>query len=154
METYLNRLSTFSKNYNGHFTASWQSCTAGANGCFNLKHDNVQLITAKEFDGTTTGKVICSYVAGVCYGLQAKCVCACARVTLGLAWIGTMCDSGNSAGVNELKTGLSAIPDLVGTVTHEMGHNFGAQHDSQGNTCAQSGKVMAAVSGQNAATQW
>jgi len=64
--------------------------------------------------------------------------------TTGLAWVGTLCRAGYSSGVNEDK-GLWQY--TVETVAHELGHNFGAGHDSQGSavSCPQSGYVMAAV---------
>ena len=49
--------------------------------------------------------------------------------TTGLAWVGTLCRAGYSSGVNEDK---ALWQYTVETVAHELGHNFGAGHDSLG----------------------
>jgi hypothetical protein len=64
----------------------------------------------------------------------------------GLAWVGSMCDVKMSASVNEDMAG-STWQWAAETVTHEMGHNFGAGHDGENEAanCPNSGFVMAAI---------
>jgi hypothetical protein len=63
--------------------------------------------------------------------------------TVGLAYVGTVCNgSGYNTGINQI-TFSQAFGGA--TVAHEIGHNFNAQHDSQGNGCPSSGFIMAAV---------
>ncbi|POI35029.1 hypothetical protein CIB84_001218 [Bambusicola thoracicus] len=85
------------------------------------KHDNAQLLTGKTFRGTT----------------------------IGMAPLEGMCSADNSGGVSvdhsEHPIGAAA------TMAHEIGHNFGMSHDSQGccveATPEQGGCVMAAATG-------
>ncbi|XP_033633676.1 A disintegrin and metalloproteinase with thrombospondin motifs 18-like [Asterias rubens] len=58
--------------------------------------------------------------------------------TLGIAYVGS-CGSYSSVSVTSLRT-LAATDVLA----HEIGHNLNMQHDSDGNGCSSSGKVMAA----------
>lgn len=62
--------------------------------------------------------------------------------TVGLAWVGTACDSGNSCGVNQ-----QSYQDVTtaNTITHEIGHNLDADHD-QGEQpeCPNSCRIMSA----------
>ncbi|XP_019408103.1 PREDICTED: disintegrin and metalloproteinase domain-containing protein 33, partial [Crocodylus porosus] len=85
------------------------------------KHDNAQLLTGKTFQGTT----------------------------IGMAPLEGMCSADNSGGVSvdhsELPIGAAA------TMAHEIGHNFGMSHDSEG-CCVEAtpdkgGCVMAAATG-------
>ncbi|KAK3564723.1 hypothetical protein QTP86_024869 [Hemibagrus guttatus] len=85
-----------------------------------LPNDNAQLITGVPFQGTT----------------------------IGLAPLKAMCSEYQSGGVNsdhsEIAVGVAA------TMAHEMGHNFGMNHDSEG--CCQAlpedgGCIMAAATG-------
>ncbi|XP_067389763.1 disintegrin and metalloproteinase domain-containing protein 33 [Emydura macquarii macquarii] len=85
------------------------------------KHDNAQLLTGRTFRGTT----------------------------IGMAPLEGMCSADNSGGVSvdhsELPIGAAA------TMAHEIGHNFGMSHDSEG-CCVeaapdQGGCVMAAATG-------
>ncbi|NXF12145.1 ADA33 protein, partial [Smithornis capensis] len=85
------------------------------------KHDNAQLLTGKTFGGTT----------------------------IGMAPLEGMCSVDNSGGVSvdhsEQPIGAAA------TMAHEIGHNFGMVHDTQGccveATPEQGGCVMAAATG-------
>lgn len=64
--------------------------------------------------------------------------------TTGLAWVGTMC-RGSSTGVVENNGNWQF---LVSTMAHEMGHNWGMNHDGEGANagCDDSKYVMAASS--------
>jgi len=54
--------------------------------------------------------------------------------TVGVAWRGALCDRYFSAGLSEGRAGL--ITDSL-IAAHEIGHNFGAEHDGQtGSSCA------------------
>uniref|UniRef100_A0AAZ3PTN7 ADAM metallopeptidase with thrombospondin type 1 motif 7 n=1 Tax=Oncorhynchus tshawytscha TaxID=74940 RepID=A0AAZ3PTN7_ONCTS len=55
--------------------------------------------------------------------------------TLGLSHVAGMCQPHRSCSISE-DTGLP----LAFTVTHELGHNFGIQHDGNGNDCEPIGK--------------
>ncbi|KAM5171006.1 A disintegrin and metalloproteinase with thrombospondin motifs 7 [Mantella aurantiaca] len=55
--------------------------------------------------------------------------------TLGLSHVSGMCQSHRSCNINE-DTGLPT----AFTVTHELGHSFGVQHDGIGNDCEPRGK--------------
>jgi hypothetical protein len=53
--------------------------------------------------------------------------------TVGIAWRGALCDSYFSTGLSEGRVGL--ITDSL-IAAHEIGHNFGAEHDGQpGTSC-------------------
>jgi hypothetical protein len=63
--------------------------------------------------------------------------------TVGLAYLGTVCNSnGYGTGIDQI-TFSQAFGGA--TLAHEIGHNFNAQHDSQGNACPASGFIMAAI---------
>ncbi|XP_075063622.1 A disintegrin and metalloproteinase with thrombospondin motifs 7 isoform X2 [Mixophyes fleayi] len=55
--------------------------------------------------------------------------------TLGLAHVSGMCQPHRSCNINE-DTGLPT----AFTITHELGHSFGVQHDGNGNDCQPRGK--------------
>uniref|UniRef100_A0A8D3C9A2 A disintegrin and metalloproteinase with thrombospondin motifs 7 n=1 Tax=Scophthalmus maximus TaxID=52904 RepID=A0A8D3C9A2_SCOMX len=70
--------------------------------------------------------------------LTRKDICAAINMpceTLGLSHVAGMCQSHRSCSISE-DTGLP----LSFTVAHELGHNFGIQHDGNGNDCEPIGK--------------
>lgn len=70
--------------------------------------------------------------------LTRKDICASANSpceTLGLSHVAGMCQPHRSCSISE-DTGLP----LAFTVAHELGHNFGIQHDGSGNECEPVGK--------------
>lgn len=63
--------------------------------------------------------------------------------TVGLAYVGTVCNtSGFATGIDQI-TFSNAFGGA--TLAHEIGHNFNADHDSDGNACPASGFIMAAI---------
>uniref|UniRef100_A0AAQ4S2M9 ADAM metallopeptidase with thrombospondin type 1 motif 7 n=1 Tax=Gasterosteus aculeatus aculeatus TaxID=481459 RepID=A0AAQ4S2M9_GASAC len=78
-----------------------------------LHHDVAVLLTRKD----------------ICAAVNAPCA------TLGLSHVAGMCQSHRSCSISE-DTGLP----LAFTVAHELGHNFGIQHDGNGNDCEPIGK--------------
>ncbi|XP_026186064.1 disintegrin and metalloproteinase domain-containing protein 19 isoform X2 [Mastacembelus armatus] len=85
-----------------------------------IPNDNAQLITGKSFQGTT----------------------------IGLAPLKAMCSDYQSGGVNSDHSDPAV--GVAATMAHEMGHNFGMSHDSEG--CCQAraedgGCIMAAATG-------
>eukprot|EP00750_Incisomonas_marina_P015816 INCI18673.1.p1 GENE.INCI18673.1~~INCI18673.1.p1 ORF type:complete len:1402 (-),score=184.55 INCI18673.1:3317-7522(-) len=88
-----------------------------------VPHDNLQMLSYRDFESSTVG----------------------------LAWVGTMCNRGYSSGVVQTTAGsaLSAT-----TLAHEMGHNFGSAHDSTNNDCPASGFIMAAMASSTLSTSF
>ncbi|XP_054626711.1 A disintegrin and metalloproteinase with thrombospondin motifs 7 isoform X3 [Dunckerocampus dactyliophorus] len=78
-----------------------------------LHHDVAVLLTRKD----------------ICASINMPCE------TLGLSHVAGMCQSHRSCSISE-DTGLP----LAFTVAHELGHNFGIQHDGNGNDCEPVGK--------------
>ncbi|XP_077980914.1 A disintegrin and metalloproteinase with thrombospondin motifs 6-like [Glandiceps talaboti] len=81
-------------------------------------HDNAVLITRYD----------------ICAKLNEPCG------TLGLAPVGGMCNPDRSCSINE-DMGLATSF----TIAHEMGHNFGMQHDGRGNSCGTPGHEQAKI---------
>ncbi|XP_061448319.1 zinc metalloproteinase-disintegrin-like NaMP isoform X2 [Rhineura floridana] len=78
------------------------------------RNDNAQLLTGIDFSGPTVG----------------------------LAFVGTMCNPAHSLGVVQ---DHNTNPIAIGaTMAHEMGHNFGMNHDSSFCTCSSGSCIMAA----------
>ena len=61
--------------------------------------------------------------------------------TVGLGYIGSLCSSNFSLAV--VQTTFSTAGSGV-VMAHELGHNFGAEHDGDGNSCPSSGFIMQA----------
>jgi len=64
---------------------------------------------------------------------------------VGLAAVSTMCQGQYSAAVCQMTRGSDPLDALV--CAHEMGHNFGMEHDSIGNACSSQGFIMAPYAG-------
>lgn len=92
-----------------------------------FRHDNAQLITGVNFDGSTVG----------------------------MAGVGTMCSLDDSCGVS-MDHG-NEPGDLASTICHELGHNLGLVHDDDSCDCSgptRVGCVMASSSGSTPPTNW
>lgn len=92
-----------------------------------ISHDNAQLITGVNFDGSTVG----------------------------MAGVSTMCSLDDSCGVSQNHGNHEN--DVASTIAHEMGHNLGLLHDKSGCNCVSPsgvGCIMTASSGANPPTNW
>ncbi|XP_071828351.1 disintegrin and metalloproteinase domain-containing protein 12-like isoform X2 [Apostichopus japonicus] len=92
-----------------------------------VSHDNAQLLTGLNFDGSTVG----------------------------MAALGTMCSRDRSCGVTQDHGNHEN--DVASTMAHEMGHNLGLNHDKKECVCESAGNigcVMSASSGSNPPLNW
>ncbi|KAM9311948.1 A disintegrin and metalloproteinase with thrombospondin motifs 7 [Gastrophryne carolinensis] len=91
----------------------WQKNINMKNEDHPLHHDVAVLLTRRD----------------ICASMNRPCE------TLGLSHVSGMCQPHRSCNINE-DTGLPT----AFTVTHELGHSFGVQHDGNGNDCEPRGK--------------
>lgn len=49
--------------------------------------------------------------------------------TIGLAFVGTMCDRQQSTGFTQDGGNLGELDNVIATVAHELGHIFNMNHD-------------------------
>ncbi|XP_021333676.1 A disintegrin and metalloproteinase with thrombospondin motifs 7 isoform X1 [Danio rerio] len=96
-----------------HSFCKWQKNINMKDDDHPVHHDVAVLITRKD----------------ICAAINKPCE------TLGLSHVAGMCQPHRSCSINE-DTGLP----LAFTIAHELGHNFGIQHDGNGNDCEPIGK--------------
>uniref|UniRef100_G1TZR0 ADAM metallopeptidase domain 20 n=1 Tax=Oryctolagus cuniculus TaxID=9986 RepID=G1TZR0_RABIT len=59
---------------------------------------------------------------------------------LGLAFLGAVCDNRYNCAVNSFRE--KSVIQFVSTIAHELGHNYGMQHDTPGCRCASTKCIM------------
>ncbi len=72
--------------------------------------------------------------------------------TIGIANVGSLCSTTQNTGTAQIvknSLGQDSVGLTALVIAHEIGHNFGAKHDTTENTCA-SGFIMSATLAQNA----
>lgn len=62
--------------------------------------------------------------------------------TAGRAWVGALCNNPYGSGIDQATFSAAASGAFL---AHEMGHNYDADHDGNGNACPSSGFIMASL---------
>ena len=71
--------------------------------------------------------------------------------TAGIAWLGQNCAKGFATGTSQLLgSSNSQVALTAAVIAHELGHNFGANHDNQNSSACPSGFIMAPAVDENA----
>ena len=65
--------------------------------------------------------------------------------TIGIAYLGSMCDIPYSLGVTQ--DGGELLASVINVATHEMGHNFNMEHDTGGLLSLSSGPYLEGIQG-------